>query len=52
MHLDIRVSGKTYAATERFGRVDIVVDNAGIIQVGPMSTIAVEDCATALEVMF
>jgi NADP-dependent 3-hydroxy acid dehydrogenase YdfG len=39
-------------ATQRFGCVDIVVNNAGIIQVGPMSTIAVEDCATALEVMF
>ncbi len=24
-------------ATQRFGRVDVVVNNAGIIQVGPMS---------------
>ena len=30
-------------ATQRFGRVDIVVNNAGIIQVGPMSTTTVED---------
>jgi len=32
-------------ATQRFGRVDIVVNNAGIIQVGPMATTTVEDCA-------
>ena len=39
-------------ATQRFGRVDIVVNNAGIIQVGPMSTTTVEDFAKALDVMF
>jgi len=39
-------------ATQHFGRVDIVVNNAGIIQVGPMSTTTVEDFATALDVMF
>jgi len=39
-------------ATQRFGRVDIVVNNAGIIQVGPMSTTTVEDFAQALDVMF
>jgi NAD(P)-dependent dehydrogenase (short-subunit alcohol dehydrogenase family) len=39
-------------ATQRFGRVDIVVNNAGIIQVGPMSTTTVEDFASALDVMF
>jgi short-subunit dehydrogenase len=39
-------------ATQRFGRVDIVVNNAGIIQVGPMSTTTVEDFAHALDVMF
>jgi len=39
-------------ATQRFGHVDIVVNNAGIIQVGPMSTTTVEDFANALDVMF
>jgi NAD(P)-dependent dehydrogenase (short-subunit alcohol dehydrogenase family) len=39
-------------ATQCFGRVDIVVNNAGIIQVGPMSTTTVEDFANALDGMF
>ena len=39
-------------ATQRFGRVDIVVNNAGIIQVGPMSAITMEDFVNALDVMF
>ena len=38
--------------TQRYGRVDIVVNNAGIIQVGLMSTTTVEDFVTALDVMF
>jgi NAD(P)-dependent dehydrogenase (short-subunit alcohol dehydrogenase family) len=39
-------------AIQRFGRVDIVVNKAGIIQVGPMSTTTVEDFANALDVVF
>jgi len=39
-------------ATQRFGCVDIVVNNAGIIQVGPMSTATTEDFTNALDVMF
>ena len=38
-------------ATQRFGGVDIVVNNAGIIQVGPMSTTTTEDFVNALDVM-
>jgi len=47
-----QVSSLVDQATQRFGRVDIVVNNAGIIQVGPMSTTTVEDFANALDVMF
>jgi NADP-dependent 3-hydroxy acid dehydrogenase YdfG len=47
-----RVRSLVAQATQRFGRVDIVVNNAGIIQVGPMSTTTVEDLANALDVMF
>ena len=39
-------------AIQHFGRVDIVVNNAGIIQVGPMFTTTVEDFVSALDVMF
>ena len=39
-------------AIQRFGSVDIVVNNAGIIQVGPMSTTTMKDFANALDVMF
>ena len=38
-------------AIQHFGRVDIVVNNAGIIQVGPMSTTTVEDFTTTLDIM-
>src|SRR4029453_5909888 len=39
-------------ATQRFGRVDIVVNNAGIIHVGPFSTTTKEDFARARGGMF
>jgi NAD(P)-dependent dehydrogenase (short-subunit alcohol dehydrogenase family) len=39
-------------ATQRFGGVDIVVNNAGMIQVGPLTTTTKEDFASALDVMF
>ena len=39
-------------ATRRFGRVDVLVNNAGIIQVGPLQTVTIEDFETALGVMF
>jgi NAD(P)-dependent dehydrogenase (short-subunit alcohol dehydrogenase family) len=38
-------------ATQCFARVDILVNNMGIIQVGPMPT-AMEECAAALDVRF
>ena len=40
------------AACERFGRIDVLVANAGIIQVGPASAMRVPDYADAMNVMF
>ena len=40
------------AVTRRFGRVDLLVANAGIIQVGPLETMTVEDFREAIDVMY
>jgi NAD(P)-dependent dehydrogenase (short-subunit alcohol dehydrogenase family) len=37
---------------DRFGRVDIVINNAGIIQVGPAPTMTLDDFQSALNVIF
>ena len=39
-------------AVQRFGRLDVVVNNAGTIQVGPIQAMAVEDFERAMDVMF
>ena len=39
-------------ATEHFGRVDVLVNNAGIIQAGPVDSMTVEDFREAMDVMF
>ena len=39
------------AATERYGRIDIVISNAGIIQVGPVADAEVGHFETALDTM-
>ncbi len=40
------------ATAERFGRVDILINNAGIIQVGPLEHMTVEDFEEAMRVHF
>src|SRR5690348_592603 len=36
----------------RFGRIDVLVNNAGVIQVGPIHTMTMEDFETAMGTMF
>jgi short-subunit dehydrogenase len=43
--------GLVAAATTRFGRLDMVVNNAGIIQVGPEPTMTAERFSEALDTM-
>jgi len=38
--------------TDHFGRIDVVVNNAGIIQVGPLETMTVEDFERIMAVNF
>lgn len=40
------------AAAERFGRLDIVINNAGVIQVGPLEHMTLDDFEEAMRVHF
>lgn len=46
------VEGMVRAATERFGRIDVIVNNASIIQVGPLETMTAADFERAMAVNF
>jgi short-subunit dehydrogenase len=37
---------------QRFGRIDVLVNNAGVIQVGPVDVMTIEDFRSAMDVMF
>jgi NAD(P)-dependent dehydrogenase (short-subunit alcohol dehydrogenase family) len=48
----VQVDEFVEAVTRRFGRVDVLVNNAGVIRVGPLPTLTVEDFEEALDILF
>jgi NAD(P)-dependent dehydrogenase (short-subunit alcohol dehydrogenase family) len=47
-----QVEALVAATGRRFGRVDVLVNNAGFIEVGPVQTMTIQDYERALGVMF
>lgn len=47
-----QVERLVHAAVRRFGRVDVVVNNAGIIQTGPLETMSLKDFHDAQDAIF
>jgi short-subunit dehydrogenase len=46
-----QVTGLVTRAVERFGRLDVLVNNAGVMQVGPVLQTSAEDYLAAVQVM-
>jgi NAD(P)-dependent dehydrogenase (short-subunit alcohol dehydrogenase family) len=47
-----QVASTVELVLERFGRVDVLVNNAGVLEVGPFETLDVEDFDDAMNTMF
>ena len=47
-----QVRGLIERATQRFGRIDVLINNAGVITVGPLETQTLEDFQHSMGVMF
>jgi short-subunit dehydrogenase len=47
-----QAEGFVQASQEHFGRVDVLINNAGVIQVGPMEVMTLEDYEEAMKVHF
>jgi NAD(P)-dependent dehydrogenase (short-subunit alcohol dehydrogenase family) len=48
----LQVESMVQSALARFGRIDVLVNNAGVIQVGPFATMTMNDFEGAMDVMF
>jgi NAD(P)-dependent dehydrogenase (short-subunit alcohol dehydrogenase family) len=46
------VAESLQAVVERFGRIDVLINNAGVIQVGPVEHMALADYESAMDVHF
>jgi len=47
-----QVENLVNAALDRFGRIDVLINNAGVIEVGPFHTMTVADFENAMKVIF
>jgi len=47
-----QVESMVHLVRERFGRIDVLINNAGVIQVGPVEVMRLEDYAEAMKVHY